>query len=286
MVARALVLRAAAVGALAGLVSFLFARIFAEPLVDQAIAYEEGRAEAEAALATAAGEHTHLEEGGEIISRAVQGNLGIGVGMILFGVAVGCFFGVAYCAAYGRAGGIRPRQLSLLVAAAGFLVLFAIPFLKYPTNPPAVGNGDTTATRSALYWTMMVVSVLAALAAVWLGQRLRARWGSWNATLLAGLGFVVVVGVVMAVLPPLGALAPNIDTAGPLLTETPKPLTDASGTIVYPGFDADLMYWFRLYSVGAQALLWGVLGVVFAPLAERVVNRAATAERAELESAG
>ena len=61
--------------------------------------------------------------------------------------------------------------------------------------------------------------------------------------------------------------------AGALLTETPQPLTDPSGAIVYPGFDADVLYWFRLYSVIAQAILWGVIGIAFAPLAERLVGR-------------
>jgi len=100
-------------------------------------------------------------------------------------------------------------------------------------------------------------------AAVWAGQRLAPRFGTWNATLLAGLGFAVAIGVVMAVMPPLGSLAANAGQTGALLTETPQPLTDPSGAIVYPGFDADVLYWFRLYSVVAQALLWGVIGVAW-----------------------
>ena len=151
---RALVLRAAGVGALAGVVAFVFARIFAEPLIQAAIDYEAGRAEAEAALAAAAGQAPSAE-GPELFSRAVQGNLGIGVGMIAFGVAVGLFFAVAFCMAYGRTGNVRPRQLSLLVGLFGFLATFAIPFVKYPANPPAVGNADTIrdAARSGSSWS-------------------------------------------------------------------------------------------------------------------------------------
>jgi hypothetical protein len=96
----------------------------------------------------------------------------------------------------------------------------------------------------------------------------------------------VVIGVIMAALPPLGALAANAGQAGPLATETPQPLTGPSGAIVYPGFDADLLYWFRLYSVGAQVLLWGVIGVAFAPLAERVAERAGLPDGHQLRSAG
>lgn len=265
----ALVLRAAGVGALGGLAAFVFARVFAEPLIQRGIDYEEGRGEAEAALAAAAHEHG----GPELFSRFVQANVGLGVGMIAFGLGVGLLFGVAYCLAWGRVGRLSARALSLAVAGAGFLALYLVPFLKYPSNPPAVGNGDTIAQRAGLYGVMVVASVVFLAGAVWLGRRLAVRYGTWNATLLAGAAFVVAIGVVMAALPPLGALGANAGEAGALLTETPQPLTDASGAIVYPGFDADVLYWFRLYAVLAQALLWGVVGVVFAPVAERVLAR-------------
>jgi hypothetical protein len=271
-VVRDLIVRAAGVGALGGLAAFVFARIFAEPLIQQAIDYESGRGAAEAALAAAAGLPVE-PEGPETFSRAVQGNLGIGVGMVLFGLAMGCLYGVAYCLAYGRVGRVRARGLSLLVAAAGFLLLYLVPFLKYPANPPSIGNGDTIGQRAGLYGVLVVACVVFGAAAVWAGQRLAPRFGTWNATLLAGLGFAVAIGVVMAVMPPLGSLAANAGQTGALLTETPQPLTDPSGAIVYPGFDADVLYWFRLYSVVAQALLWCVIGVAFAPLADRVVDR-------------
>ena len=85
---------------------------------------------------------------------------------------------------------------------------------------------------------------------------------------------MVVIGVVMVLMPPLGSLAANANSASALATETPQPLRDEAGAIVFPGFDPDLLYYFRVYSLAAQALLWGVLALVFAPLADRVVARA------------
>jgi putative cobalt transporter subunit CbtA len=263
---RALVLRGAGVGALAGLVAFIFARIVAEPVIQATIDYEAARDEAKAALAGQAAE----AEGPELFSRAVQGNIGIGVGMVAFGIAIGLLFAVAYCMAYGRTGNIRPRQLSLLVALGGFLTLFLVPFIKYPANPPSIGNHDTIRDRGALWLLMVVASMVSAIVAVWLGQRLQARFGNWNATLIACAGFVVVMGILMAILPALGELSTNVAESGSRLTETPQPLTDPSGKIVFPGFDADLLYRFRLYSVGAQVILWGVIGLAFAPLADKV----------------
>jgi putative cobalt transporter subunit CbtA len=266
---RALVLRGAGVGALAGLLAFVFARIFAEPVIQAAIDYEAGRGEAEAALAAAAGQPAAAEEP-ELFSRAIQGNIGIGVGIVAFGIAIGLFFAVAYCMAYGRTGNVRARQLSLLVGLFGFLGTFLIPFIKYPANPPAIGNPDTIRDRGALWVLMVVVSIVVLILAVVLGQRLQARLGTWNATLVAGAAAIVVLGIVMALLPALGELSTNVAESGSRLTETPQPVTDPSGKIVYPGFDADLLYRFRLYSVGAQIVLWGVLALGFAPLAERV----------------
>lgn len=266
---RALVLRGAGVGALAGLIAFLFARILAEPVIQAAIDYESARDDAQAALATAAGQ-TPDPPGPDIFSRAVQANLGIGVGMLGFGVAIGCFFAVAYCMAYGRTGTVRPRPLSLLVALFGFLGLFAIPFLKYPANPPSIGNPDTIRDRGALWVLMVVVSLLVLTGAVVLGQRLQARLGTWTATIAAALAAIIVLGIVMAILPALGELSANTAVSGSRLTETPQPLTDPTGKIVFPGFDADLLYRFRLYSVAAQLLMWGILGLGFAPLADRV----------------
>ena len=55
-------------------------------------------------------------------------------------------------------------------------------------------------------------------------------------------------------------------------TETPLPLRNAAGAIVYPGFPADVLFDFRLYSVAAQLLLWATIGLAFAPLAERLLR--------------
>jgi hypothetical protein len=269
---RALVLRGAAVGAFGGLLAYLFAWVFAEPAIQASIDYEAGRSEAEAAIAAAAGEIPGGDDP-ELFSRAIQGNVGLGVGMVAFGVAVGLFFAVAFCMAYGRTGNLRPRPLALLMALGGFLTLFFVPFVKYPANPPAVGDHDTIRDRAALWLLMVVAAVVCAVAAAWLGQRLRPRYGTSNATLLACAAFVVVMGTIMAALPALGELSTHAGHGGGALTETPQPLRDAAGLIVYPGFDADVLWRFRAASIGAQAVLWATIGLTFAALAERVFRR-------------
>jgi predicted cobalt transporter CbtA len=271
MHAKSVIPRAALAGGVGGLVAFVFARVFAEPLIQQAIDYEDGRGEAEDALAAAAGQPPPAS-GPDIFSRTIQANVGIGVGMILAGVALGLLFAVVYTVLQSRVTS-RPRILALLVAGAGFLTFYATPFLKYPANPPAVGHEETIGDRSGLFLVMIVGSVVFLVVAVIVGRKLSARLGGWNAALVGGLVYVVLAGILMAVLPSLGELAANVATYGPVATETPQPLRDAAGRIVFPGFDADLLYSFRVYSFAAQLLMWGVLGLVFGALAERVAGR-------------
>jgi hypothetical protein len=274
-----LILRGSLAGGLAGLLAFLFARIFAETQIQKAISYESGRDAAVAALDKAAG--LPIEPAApELFSRTVQANLGIGVGVIAFGLAMGAIFAVTYTVCLGRVGRVRPRQLSLLVAGAGLLGFYLIPFIKYPANPPAIGHEDTIRQRSALYLTMVLASILGLWLAVWIGKRLAARYGNWAATLLAGLGFIVVIGLLMGLLPSLGQLASNKQQFGSYGSETPLPLLGPDGKIVYPGFPADVLFTFRLYSVAAQLILWTTLGLVFAPLADRVLGPLTTGNAA------
>jgi hypothetical protein len=271
-----LILRGVLAGAVAGLLAFVFARIFAEPQIDAAIRYEHGREAAQAALDKAAGLPAEAADP-DLFSRTVQADVGIGVGMVAFGMAMGALFAVAYAVCLGRVGRLRPRVLALLVAGGGFLGVYFVPFLKYPANPPSIGHPETIRERGNLYLAMVGVSLVLLVAAVWLGRRLAPRFGNWNATLMAGVLCATAVGLVMALLPSPGELAVNVTQYGHHATETPLPLRDPGGAIVYPGFPADTLFAFRLYSLAAQVLLWAALGLVFGPLAERLLGARARA---------
>lgn len=178
--------------------------------------------------------------------------------MLIFGLAMGALFAVLFCVLHARAQSPAPRRLSLLLAAGAFVAVYLVPFVKYPPNPPAVGQSDTIGMRTAWYLTMVLVSVVLAVAAVWLARSLTDRFGAWNGRLLAAGAYLVAVAVVMVLLP--------------AVDETPEPLRDASGAIVYPGFPADVLYEFRLLSLGTQLLLWVTIGLVFATLAGRLLG--------------
>ncbi len=104
---------------------------------------------------------------------------------------------------------------------------------------------------------MVLASVVLAIAAAWVARRLAARLGAYNASLAAAAGYLVAVVVVAVALP-------SVD-------ETPEPLRDATGTIIYPGFPADVLYEFRLLSLATQLVLWAGIGLVFAAISGRLL---------------
>jgi predicted cobalt transporter CbtA len=258
-----LILRGLLAGAAGAVLAFVFARLLAEPVISRAIAFEDGRAEAEQAQ----GVHEH---GTELFTRGVQSNVGLGFGVLIFGVAMGALFAVVFCLVYAR---LRdrptspaPRQLSLLLAVGALTTVYVVPFVKYPPNPPAVGQADTIGERTTWYLVAVASSVALAAVAVWLAGRLTDRLGAWNARVLACEGYVVAIVVVYVLLP-------NV-------AETPEPMHNASGAISYPGFPADLLYEFRLLSLGTQVVLWTTIGLIFARLADRLLGERAETGRA------
>jgi hypothetical protein len=242
-------------GALAGVLSFIFSRIFLEPVIDRAIEYEDGVGAAHEALAHAHGGHDH-GGGFEGFTRAVQMNVGMGFGVLAFSVAIGALFAVVFAVAYGRVGDVSARLLSLYVAGGMLLSLFIVPALKYPPSPPALSLDETIRQRTLLYLLVVVLSAALLVAAVYLGRRLTAKLGAWNATLVAAGAYIVACAVLMLVLP--------------TINETPGPLVDDAGNIVYEGFPADLLYEFRLFSLGNQLIIYATIGVVFGAMAAKL----------------
>jgi predicted cobalt transporter CbtA len=250
---RNLLIRGMLAGLVAGLVGFGFAKTLGEPSVARAIAFEEqhehshDHAQASADATQAAPSHDHGDNE-EIVSRDTQSGLGLLTGVAVFGTALGGLFSLVFAFAYGRLGALRARGTSAMLALFGFVSVAIVPFLKYPPNPPAVGNPETIGPRTTLFFSMIAISIVAAVLAVWLQRRLDKQHGGWNATLIAGAAYAVLIALAQFVLP-------SID-------EVPA------------GFPASLLWNFRIASVGIQALLWTTLGLVFGALAARELERA------------
>lgn len=245
MIMRSLLVRGMVAGALAGALAAAFAWVFGEPALNGGIAFEER-------IHAAAGEAPHME----IFSRDVQSTAGLAVAMVVYGAAIGGLFAVIFGTVYGRISRMSPKATAAILALMGFLGVFAVPFLKYPSNPPGMSVDHTISQHTGLYLAMLLLSVTAAVGSVVLGRRLVPRFGSWNATLLGAGAYLLVIGAAGFALPPVG--------------ETPA------------DFPAAVLYDFRLASLGGQLVLWTALGLVFGSLADRIITprRAALAANA------
>jgi predicted cobalt transporter CbtA len=230
--ARTLLLRGMLVGLVAGLFVFAFARWAGEPQVNQAIAFESS-------VDQAKGEPPELE----MVSRRIQSGVGLLTGVVVYGAALGGIFGLVFAYARGRLSNARPRVLAALLAVIGFITIVLTPSLKYPANPPAVGNPETIGVRTAAYFLLIATSIVAMA----LSLKVRRRWvkhlGEWNATVSAGILYVFIVSIVAHFLP--------------LIDEVPAE------------FPASLLWKFRIASWETQVLLWAILGLLFGWLTER-----------------
>ncbi len=243
-----LLLRGMLVGVLAGILCFGFLKVLGEPAVDRALAFEAQMDEAKQAKGGGAmpGMSMPAEPASpELVSRPVQAGIGLFTGVAVYGAAFGGMFALVFALLYGRIGSFGPRALSALLAGIGFVSIYLVPNLKYPANPPAVGDPETIGARTALYFAMIALSLAVMIATSMLQRRLLARLGSWDATLAAGAAYVVAMGAIGLMLP--------------VVNEVPEQ------------FPAVVLWQFRTASLGAQLLMWTTIGLVFGIAADRLL---------------
>jgi len=243
---RSLLVRGMIAGLLASLLAFAFARVVGEPQVEAAIAFEE--------QATHAMGGSHAHEMPELVSRDTQSGVGLFVGLGVFGAALGGLFALVFAFVHGRLGALGVRATSGLLALLGYIAIVLVPFFKYPPNPPAIGDPSTIGLRTALFFTMIGVSLAAMVVSVVAARRLGAQRDGWTVGLAAGAIFVVLATLAHALLPGIN--------------EVPAQ------------FPATLLWQYRVAAFGIQAVLWAALGIVFAHLAGPVMAPGRRASRA------
>lgn len=224
------VAHAVVLGVVAGMVAALFLTITGEPSIEEAIRIEEAQTR------PAAG---HAQE--PLVSRKVQKGLGLFGAYAATGAAFGLLFGAGFVAA--RRGQPEPFRRALVVGAVLAGALIVSPWLKYPPNPPAVGDPDTLTERQLGYAALIGFSVLVLVGAAHLSRRL--RQDGWDDARRAAC-------VVLAVTVPLAL-------AYALLPPPPDPVA----------VPATLLWRFRLASLGGNLVLWSALTLGFGLLASR-----------------
>ena len=139
------------------------------------------------------------------------------------------------------------RVPAALLGAGAFLTITLVPFTKYPANPPGVGDPDTIDTRTALFVAMIVISLVCRRRRGGFRRQAARSPRLWNASLLAIGAYIAVIAVAQLILP--------------VVHETPN------------GFPADVLYRFRLASLGINLTLWTAIGLGFGAAAERCSRR-------------
>lgn len=219
-------------GLTAGLLAGVLAGLFA--LLVGEVPVREAIALEEAAASGAAGEPAVS------VSRPVQEGL-LPVATALVGAALGGLFGLAHALARSVDGRPIRWASSLRAGTVAWAAVALFPALVYPPNPPAVGDAATIGSRSGWYLAAVGVGILLGVGGWWLHRRLGDRTAMTRQVSVGAA--VVAAGIVAAVLLP--------------------PTTGEAGV------PAELLWRFRLASMGTQALLWAGLTVTYGWLAER-----------------
>jgi predicted cobalt transporter CbtA len=90
---------------------------------------------------------------------------------------------------------------------------------------------------------MIAISIAAMVFSLKTRKHTMARYGQWNASIIAGAVFVVIIGTVQLALP--------------AINEVPA------------AFPAVLLWKFRVAAIGMQVILWTTIGLLFGALVER-----------------
>lgn len=210
-------------GAIAGTILGAINQVAVEPYIDYAVELEMQNTNQSSQISNPA-EFTAYrlwQRGGEIVA-----------GTIL-GLSIGSLFGIVFAYTHSSVPGSNNKKKALIVASIMWFVLFLMPALKYPANPPAVGDPETIYYRQSLYVAFLVISGFSALGLAFLYRKMGA------------------LNIKKAVIPV--AYAAIISGAYLAMPANPDPINAPM----------DLVMGFRITSAITISMFWGLLGVIF-----------------------
>jgi predicted cobalt transporter CbtA len=210
-------------GAIAGTILGVMNQVAVEPYIERAIELEMQNT-VQSGQVIDPDEFTAYrfwQKGGEIVA-----------GTIL-GLSIGSLFGIVFAYTYSSIPGSNNKKKALIVAGIMWFVLFLMPALKYPANPPAVGDPETIYYRQTLYVAFLAISGFSALGLAFLYRRM----GSLNTkkTIIPAAYAAIIAGAYLA------------------MPSSPDPINAPT----------DLVIGFRAASAITLSIFWGLLGVIF-----------------------
>ncbi len=245
-------------GAIAGLLVGGFLNVFNVPVMEWAISLEEAAAEAEAAAGS-----VQVEVGGISISLGMQ-RIGLVAGLAVLGVLFGAIFTVLYHLVRRAAPGWNMWAWAVIAGLLGFWAVSLFTQIKYPLNPPGIGEEASLLGRQGFQFLFVVLS-LASVAAGCLAVRFIQESGFKNTQRLlsyAGIGLAyAVVALILAY-----AIPGNPDPIPQWVPEA-------------------LVILFRTFSIIGHLLLWMLIALGVAGYA-RYRERGISAYPEGVEAAG
>lgn len=210
-------------GAIAGTILGVMNQVAVEPYIERAIELEMQNT-VQSGQVIDSDEFTAYrfwQKGGEIVA-----------GTIL-GLSIGSLFGIVFAYTHSSIPGSNNKKKALIVAGIMWFVLFLMPALKYPANPPAVGDPETIYYRQTLYVAFLAISGFSALGLAFLYRRM----GSLNIkkTIIPAAYAAIIAGAYLA------------------MPSSPDPINAPM----------DLVIGFRAASAITLSIFWGLLGVIF-----------------------
>jgi predicted cobalt transporter CbtA len=215
-------------GALAGTIHGIANLVIVEPYLDQAIGIENqnlfasGEEEDTPRFWVEYDAYRDWQKGGQVLAGAI------------LGTSIGALFGIVYALSRHVLPQGNDLKKTFTLAGVMWLTLFFIPFLKYPANPPTVGDPETVVLRAILYLSFIAISGFGTVGFYQIYKRLRQ-----NTKILAFAGYAAFIGTVFVLMPP------NSD-------EISAPM--------------DLVNGFRVMSVVAVSVFWVSIAMILGGL--------------------
>lgn len=177
-------------GAFAGFIHGTVNFAIVEPYLDQAIGIENQ------SLFASGEEEDTPEFWVEYEGYRVWQKSGQIVSGVILGMSVGSLFGIVFALSKNTLPGNNMIKKAVILSSIMWFTLYIIPFLKYPANPPTVGDGETVVLRAILYLSFIAISGLGAIAFYKLSKKFQNK-----KKFIALISYAVFISVVFFAMP-------------------------------------------------------------------------------------
>jgi len=177
-------------GASAGLIHGTVNFAIVEPYLDQAIGIENQN------LFASGEEENTPQFWAEYDKYRVWQKSGQILAGVILGVSMGSLFGIVFALSRNSLPGNNDIKKSIVLAGMMWSALYLIPFLKYPANPPTVGDGETVVLRAILYLSFIAISGIGVISFYQLSKKFKN-----NKKFVALIGYGLFITIVFVVMP-------------------------------------------------------------------------------------